>query len=305
MGSTPVKYSPYTKQETRMKKKSINIMIDGVPVEKWAQDQKELEEAERIEQERTQAENIPRYKKPRARYKVHKVENGTVRHLTKEEIMSEYGLDAMGEMTTAEKIIFVLKEQQEHNLSTPITVNEIAEKMRESYRVQSISGIMSTLYSIFGEEYLRHDAFLARTKNKQGAYVYYLTFEASGHSYSELYQLYKDLGRKKREEEYEEERINKLTEPEPEEEEIADEPIVLDPFQSEESKVIVSLKDETVKELKEDLQKLHNKLEFFQNTINNFLNQPLPEATLEEKRDSGTDTNINITFKVLFGWIKE
>lgn len=163
---------------------SGEITVDGKSLSEYL---KELED----EQKREDAQNlydsftkIPKYKRPLKQFEQTKVRSKPGRHLSREEIMITKGVESMGPVPRAHKLIWILiKETPAEGLSA----SEIYSKAGYGRgQLTQISSVLSNVYKKLGPE--RHNIIARSRENQQ--YRYYLTENAVGVSYENALKLF-------------------------------------------------------------------------------------------------------------------
>jgi len=162
----------------------FDFTIEGVPVEEWVKEQP-CSETREVHKE---AQKIPRYSKPYKKYEV-KEKNGKVKHLTKEEIMTEYGMESIRKLTQHEQILFALYSADHVHWKTSEEVYYKIKNLKKGDTELDPAMIREKFSKMWGKA--KDKNILKRTRiGKQ--YVHNLTNYAYSLPFDELVQVYKE-----------------------------------------------------------------------------------------------------------------
>lgn len=112
------------------------------------------------------------YKKPLRRSPPRKERSGKVRRLSKDQIIREYGMKAVGKLSNREQVLWALKEHTTTDPKSALSVREAIERAGLKFTSSSHSAAMVGIWKRFGnvEGGLK---FFDRVKKKGAGFAYY------------------------------------------------------------------------------------------------------------------------------------
>lgn len=165
------------------------ITVDGKPIEEWIKERREKELQKEVKDLYTQETKIPRYLPPiKPKHSV-KGPNGSVKQLTKDEIMEVYGMESMGKLPTSAKIIWTLLNMDKYGKTSDQIFDEANLDTTKS---KSPGASLATVWKRLGDE----GAGLFTRIQEGRKHRYFLTDIGVKTSFENAIQLHKKAGRK-------------------------------------------------------------------------------------------------------------
>jgi len=161
-----------------------SLTINGETVAEWLQKRQEKLD-ENIQLVRSKDEKQPLYKKPiKKGYRIRE-KHGEVRQFTKEDILREYGMEAIGKLPNKDQVIWALKEYTGTSPATALTIKDALAKAGVKYHQSSHSAVTATLWKELGEPAGEYQ-FFSRLKKGTTFYYYKTTPEVDRYSLDDL-----------------------------------------------------------------------------------------------------------------------